>query len=90
MAENETEVKKEETPEWVKNLQETLNSLPGKIADALNPPPHDPPQEDPTPETETVQKIEVPTPEPPPEQEQETEPEPPKKSAAQRLKNFLF
>ena len=70
---------KEETPEWAKNLQESLNSLPEKLSEILKPKDPDPEPEDPS-KPKEIPVPEIPQPETPePEPLPDPEPETPKK-----------
>ena len=81
----ETEVKKEETPEWAKELKETLSDLPNKLKEVLTPaqeqPQEAPPANQPVeivlpqaPEQEQPQPHEVEQPQEQPPQEEEERP----------------
>ena len=82
---------KEEIPEWAKNLQESLNSLPDRLANLLHP------QQEETEETEETldptQPQEIPLPQPPeqdpPKPEQVTE-EPEEKPKKRKLLDWLL
>lgn len=86
--ENNVEV----TPEWAKQLQESLSQLPQQIKEALAPKEPDP-VPDPEPQ-DPNNPIEIPLPQPPepepqpqPEPVEDPEPEPPKKKS---LLKWLF
>ena len=74
--EPQPEEQKEVTPEWVKNLQESLDSLPDRIKEALTPDLPDPDPDKP---------VEIPAPQPlpveePPQPEEVLQEKPKKKS----------
>lgn len=83
----------EVTPEWARELQESLSRLPQQIAEALNPAPQQDPEPSPEPQDPT-EPIEIPLPQPPepqdpplPEPMQDPEPAPPKRKS---LREWFF
>lgn len=77
---------KEGVPEWVTKMQETLDSLPHRLAEAMKP-------SDPEP-TDPDQPMEIPVPQPPePEPQPEptpADPEPVEKPKKRRLLDWLM
>ena len=79
---------KEVTPEWAKNLQESLNNLPERIREAMTPAEPEEPEDNPQ---------EIPVPQPPQEEEPPTpvevetpQEEEPKKSKVKKFLEFLL